>query len=575
MNKAAFEFYRENKEWIDREELDEVRGGVDMRRERNLRLNLNGWAVFSAFFAVLIILPNVDLFANLFTKPNENWYHIKAYLLRDYIINTLVIIGFTGVFTLLSGSGLAWLISAYDFPGRRIFKWALILPLTIPPYIAAYTYNGILNYTGVVQRFFRNVLEVQGNPKWFDIMNIQGAIFIFTVFLFPYVYMITRAFLANQSASLIENARLLGRNSFEIFVQVVLPISRGAILGGTTLVLLEVLNDFGVVSFFGVQTFSTAIFKAWFSMGDIETGVKLSGVLMIIVISILLLERGLRGRKRYSYTTSKIRPIVRTRLKGVKGFSAFLISFIFLSLGFLIPVLQLLVWSTLTYKKVLNLKFLSMLGNSVGVALIAALIILCASIIIANFSRIQDNWIARLFSKVTLVGYSIPGAVIAMGVILLLVDLDRRLEWFYKLLNPNSITLVLSSSIVMLIFAYSIRFLAVGFQSVEAGFEKVGKKFFEASRMLGNGVTQTFFKVDLAMIKPAVISALALAFVDIVKELPLTLILRPYNFHTLATKTYEYANDEMIHEAAIPAVLIILVSIASIYLINRLGEKEE
>lgn len=540
---------------------------------RSIKRNFNLWGILSAFFVVLIILPNLDLFANLLTEPNENWYHIKTYLLQEYITNTLVIIAFTGVFTVVAGSGLAWLISAFDFPGRRILSWALILPMTIPPYIAAYTYNGILNYTGVVQRFFRNVLEIQVNPKWFDIMNIQGAIFIFTFFLFPYVYMVTRAFLANQSASLIENARLLGRNSLEVFIQVVLPISRGAILGGMTLVILEVLNDYGVVSFFGVQTFSTAIFKAWFSMGDIDTAVKLSGVLMTIVISVLLLEKALRGRKRYSYTTSKIRPIVRTRLRGVKGLLAFLVSFIFLSLGFLIPVAQLLAWSTLTYTKVLDLEFLKLLGNSMEVALVAAFIILVVSVIIANFSRIQENWIAKLFPKVTLLGYSIPGAVISMGVILFFVDLDRRLEGFYRVLNPDSITLVLSTSIIMLIFAYSIRFLAVGYQSVEAGFEKVGKKFFEASRMLGHGVNQTFLKVDLPMIKPAILSALALTLVDIIKELPLTLILRPYNFNTLATKTYEYANDEMIHEAAIPALLIIIVSIASVYVLSKLGEK--
>lgn len=547
---------------------------MNIRGGRSIKRNFNLWGVLSAFFAVLIILPNVDLFSNLFTQPNENWYHIKAYLLQDYITNTLVIIGFTGVLTVLLGSGLAWLISAYDFPGRKMLSWALILPLTIPPYIAAYTYNGMLNYTGVVQRLFRNVLGVQVTPKWFDIMNIQGAVFIFTVFLFPYVYTVTRAFLANQSASLIENARLLGRNSFEIFAQVVLPISRGAILGGMTLVIFEVLNDYGVVSFFGVQTFSTAIFKAWFSMGDIDTAVKLSGVLMTIVISVILFEKGLRGRRKYGYTTTKLRPIVRIPLRGIKGFLVSFMGFVVLSLGFLIPVLQLLTWSSLTYKKVLNGAFLKLLLNSIEVALIGALIILVISVIIANFSRVQETWVAKLFPKVTLIGYSIPGAVLSMGVILFFVDFDRKLEGFYKALNPDTITLVLSSSIVMLVFAYSIRFLAVGYQSIEAGFDKVGKKFFEASRLLGNGVTQTFLRVDLPMIKPAVVSALALTFVDIVKELPLTLILRPYNFNTLATKTYEYATDEMIHEAAIPALLIILVSIGSVYLLNKLGEKE-
>nr|MDA8229215.1 ABC transporter permease subunit [Desulfitobacterium hafniense] len=282
---------------------------------RKLKLHINPWSILSFCFVLLIISPNIDILANMFSKPNENWDHIKTYLLKDYILNSLTIISVTGVLTMLIGTLMAWLISAYDFPFRRFFKWALVLPLAIPPYIAAYTYNGILDYTGVVQRFLRNVLEVQVNPKSFDIMTIKGAIFIFTVFLFPYVYMITRAFLEKQSASLIENARMLGSNSFEIFFRVVLPISRGAILGGTTLVSLEVLNDYGVVSYFGIPTFSTAIFKTWFSMGDIQSAVKLSSILMFMVLGIVLSEKWLRGRKKYSYATAKVRPIIRKQLK--------------------------------------------------------------------------------------------------------------------------------------------------------------------------------------------------------------------------------------------------------------------
>jgi iron(III) transport system permease protein len=543
--------------------------------KEKIKLDINLWSILSFIFVILIILPNIDIILHLFNKPNENWLHIKTYLLKDYIINSIKLITATSLLTLIIGTVLAWLISIYEFPMRRFFKWALVLPLAFPPYIAAYTYNGIFNYTGVVQRFLRNVLNLELNPKYFDIMSINGAIFIFTAFLFPYVYMITRSFLEKQSSSLLENARLLGRNSFEIFAFILLPISRGAIVSGTTLVILEVLNDYGVVSYFGIPTFSTAIFSTWFSMGDIDSAVKLSSLLMFIVFGVILLERWLRGRRKYSYTNTKVRPVIRQQLKGVKASLATAFCFIILSIGFIIPTLQLAYWSLLTYEKILNMKFFILVLNSMGTAVIASILIIFISIIIANFCRMQDNWISKIFSKITLLGYSIPAAVIAIGVILFFVDLDRNLYWLYKIINPNTQTLVLSTSISMLLFAYVIRFMAVGYQSIESGFDKVGKKFFEASRLLGRNVSQTFWEVDFPMIKPAIISGLALTFIDIIKELPLTLILRPFNFHTLATKTFEYANDEMIHEASIASLIIILISVFSIYMIFKMGEKEK
>lgn len=544
-------------------------------RFESIRRRVNSWGVFSSIFVLLVILPCMYILFHLMDKPNENWYHIKEYLLKDYIISTLKIAIFTGIFTMIIGTSLAWLIAAYEFPLRKFFKWALILPLTIPPYIAAYTYSGVFDYTGIIQRFFRDTMKITLDPKAFDIMSIKGTIFIFTVFLFPYVYMITRSFLEKQSAALIENARLLGRSSLSIFINVILPISRGAIVAGTSLAILEVLSDFGVVSYFGVQTFSTAIFKAWFSMGDTSTAVKLASMLMFTVFVVLMIEKWLRGRKKYSYTTAKVRSIVRIKLEGIKALSAFLYCFVIFGLGFIIPLLQLLDWSFLTYKKVLNIKLLGLMFNSVGLAAAAAVFIIVMSVVIANFCRMNSHWISKVFSKISILGYSIPGAVIAIGVILLMVSVDRNLVWLYKAIDPNSKTLVLSTSIFMLLFAYVIRFLAIGYQSIESGFDKIGMKFFEASRTLGHSVTKTFLKVDLPMIKPALISGFALVFVDIVKELPLTLILRPFNFNTLATKTYEYAGDEKIHEASIPALIIILVSIVSVYLINKMGEKEK
>lgn len=541
---------------------------------RNIKLNINIWTILSLIFVIFIVLPNLNIFLKVFNKPNENWNHIKEYLLKEYIINSMILIVFTGFFTILIGTSLSWLISVFEFPFRKFYKWSLVLSLAIPPYIAGYTYHGLLNYTGVIQSFLRNNWDIQVNQKYFSMMSIQGTIFIFTMFLYPYVYIITKSFLEKQSASLIENSRVLGRNSLETFFHVVLPISRVAIVGGASLVILEVLNDYGVVKYFGVPTFSTAIFKTWFAMGDIDSAIRLSSILMLLVFGILLVEKLLRGRKKYSYTTAKVRPISRIKLDGIKGKLASLYCFVIFSLGFLIPTMQLVHWATLTYKKILNVKFLEMMFNSLTAALITSTIIILVALIIANSSRINRNKLSKLFSEITILGYSIPGAVIAIGVIVFFIAIDKNLYWLYKIFDENSGKLVLSTSVTMLIFAYVIRFLAIGYNSIESGFEKVGTKFYEASKTLGMNSIETFFKVDVKMIKPAIISGFLLVFVDILKELPLTLILRPFNFNTLATKSFEYANDEMIHEASISSLIIILISVISIYLFYKVGDKE-
>ena len=539
-----------------------------------LASNLNIWALLSLVFILLIIAPNVNILINAFQEGNENWQHIKDYLLKDYIINSLILIVFTGIFTIFIGTSLSWIISIYDFPLRNFFKWGLVLPLAIPPYIAAYTYNGLFNYTGVLQSFLRNSLDMKVNQVYFDIMSIQGAIFIFTMFLYPYVYIITRSFLEKQSAALVENSRLLGRNSLEIFFCIILPISRTAIVGGVSLVVLEVLNDFGLVKYFGIPTFSTAIFKTWFAMGDTDSAIKLSAMLMFLVLAILLLENIFRGRKKYSYTTSKVTPLKPQKLTGIQALGAMAYCLIIFSFGFMVPLLQLIHWSTLTYKKILNIEFWQLMINSLSVALSASVLIIIIAVVIANYCRISEGVIAKIYSKVTTLGYSIPGAVIAMGVIVFFVAIDKNLFWFYKLLNGQPSKLILTTSIFMLVFAYTIRFLAIGYNSIQAGFEKVGKTFFEASRTLGMNVTQTFFKVDFIMLRSAIVSGFILVFIDILKELPLTIILRPFNFNTLATKAFEYANNEMIHEAAIPSIIIIIISTSSIYFFHKLGEEE-
>ncbi|WP_338115277.1 iron ABC transporter permease [Oceanirhabdus seepicola] len=545
-----------------------------MLNMKKVRRETNFWSVSSTIMVLLIVFPSINIFMNLFKGANENWDHIKEYLLKTSMINTIILVIGTALLTVVIGVTLAWIVTIYDFPFKKFFKWGLILPLAIPPYIAAYTYDGMLNYTGVIQSALRNSFNITVQQKYFDITSIKGAIFIFTMFLFPYVFTITKAFFAKQSSNLIESARVLGNSTWEIFFKVALPISRTAIAGGVTLVVLEVLNDYGVVKYFGVTTFSTAIFKTWFSLGDIDSAIRLSALLMMFVIVVLTGEKVLRGRKQFSYTSSKIKPLNPIKLKGVKGGAAFTYCFIIFSLGFIIPTAQLIHWFSLSYEKILTMKFLILIKNTVIVGIIASVLIIMIATIVANFSRISRGGLARICSRVITLGYSIPGSVISIGVISFFILIDNKMSWLYEMIDKGGGKLVLTTSLAMLIFAYIIRFLAVGFNTVEAGFEKVGKKYFEASRMLGMNVTQTFFKVDFKMIRPAILSGFLLVFIDILKELPLTLILRPFNFETLATKTFEYANDEMIHEAAIASIFIIIIGVIAVFLFYR-TEKDE
>ncbi|WP_188377585.1 ABC transporter permease [Halobacillus andaensis] len=534
---------------------------------------MNTWTLLTMIIVVLILLPNITILISFFTEKAENWAHIQEFILPNLIKNTSLLIIFTGILAIMMGTSLAWLVSAYDFPFKNFFKWALILPLAIPPYIAGYTYNGILNYTGVIQKTLRNTWGIEVNQKYFDILNLPGAVFIFTLFLFPYVFMITRGFLQNQSASLVENARLLGRGPFSIFFRVVLPVSRGAIVGGASLVLLEVLNDYGVVQYFGVPTFSTAIFQTWFGMGDLNAAIKLSATLMFIVFFILVIEKFLRGRKKYSYTTTKVRPLKPIKLTKSKAWTAFSYCVIIFALGFLIPFIQLIAWMFLTFEKMMSSTFIELVWNSLFVSLVGAAMITVFAVIIANFARMHQSFISKAPARVTILGYSIPGAVIAVGISTVFIEIDNLLFNFYEMAGLDA-SLFISTSLFMLISAYVIRFLAVGFNSIEAGFDKVGNKFTEASRMLGMNVTKTFFKVDLRMIKGPLISGFILAFIEIIKELPLTLILRPFNFDTLSTKAYQYASDEQIHEASLASIIIVVVSAIAIYVFHKVLEKE-
>lgn len=538
-----------------------------MKLLKSLKKGSPGWFFLTAVIIILLLLPNLNIIINLTGEAGDNWEHVKEYLLRDYFHNTLILVLASGILSAFLGAGLAWIIAAYDFPGRDFLSWGLILPLAVPPYIGAYVYHGIFNFTGPVQGFLRNQLGISVAQRFFNLMNLRGAVFIYTIFLFPYVFLMTKAFLAKQSASLLESARLLGKNDSKIFFKIILPLARGAVVAGSSLVMMEVLNDYGVVKYFGISTFTTAIFKSWFGMGDLPTSVRLAVMAMLVIFVLLFIEKLLRGGRRYSYSTSNIRPLSRRKLKGKAKIMAQIFSYGVFLLGFLLPGIQLIYWSVLSRGGNI-LETLNFAVISFSTAGGAALLILIAAVIIATTARMSSNLVSNLLGRITILGYSIPGAVIAVGVLIFSLQFDvvwNNLQTYFSFES----SFILTNTLIVLFFAYAVRFMGIAFNSVNSGYDKIGENYFEAARTLGKGVTTTFFKIDLPMLKPALMSGFLLVFIEVMKELPLTMILRPFNFDTLATKAFEYASDEMIYRAADLSLVLIIFSAAAIYLITH------
>jgi iron(III) transport system permease protein len=543
----------------------------DRFRIAELARQPKGWTTVSLLSAAILLLPILSVLWSGLRPANENWAHIRQYMLWDHVLPTIRLAVCAGAAAGMLGVALAWLVAAHDFPLRRLLRWALALPLAIPPYIAAYTYSNMLSYTGIVQQTLRG-MGVRANQAWFDIMSEPGAVFIFTMFLYPYVFLITRAYLERSGGSYVENARLLGRSGLPLFFRVVLPISRPALAGGVTLVAYETLTDYGVVNYYGVQTLTIAIFKTWFGMYDIDSATRLGAWFLAGILGVVVLERLLRRRRRYSETTGRGTPLKAVRLTGAKAALATGACLLVLAVAFLIPVAQLAQWTGWTHGTfAVRSEFGRLAGNTLKASLAATAIILAVSVVVANTARSARGAFGAALARLVTAGYAVPGPIIAIGVLSLFIALDRLLAPLYAGMGTGSAPLVLSLSLAMLIAGYVVRFMATGYNAVEAGFERIGTKYAEASRTLGAGVTRTFFRVDLPMLRGSLLGGAALTFVEIAKELPLTMLLRPFNFDTLATKAYQYAGDERIYQAAAPSLLIIGIGLASVFLLNHLA----
>jgi iron(III) transport system permease protein len=453
-----------------------------------------------------------------------------------------------------------------EFPLRGFFRWALVLPLAVPAYMAAYTYAGMLDVAGPVQRTIRAVVPgAQDTFFYWNVMRIEAVALIFAVVFYPYVFLLTRALFEHRSGRALEAARLLGRGPWSVFFRVGVPMARPAVVAGLALVLMEILNDYGAVSYYGVTTFTTGIFRAWFSLGDLDTAIRLSAILMGIVLLVLALERWQRGSARYDEGGAG-RPVSRYRLRGPAAAGALAFCAVPLLFGFAIPVGQLGLWSWQVAPSLTDPAFLRLARNSFLLAAGAALLCVAIAVVLAYAARLDRSPLTRSAGKLALLGYSIPGAVVAVGVLVAVLAVGRLFE--------GGTALLVTGSVAALVFGYVVRFMAVGFLSVEAGFARVGENLPAASRVLGAPPLRTLLRVELPLLRRSLLAAGTLVFIDVLKELPLTLILRPFNFDTLATRAFQLASDEQVAQSAPAALLVIAAAALVVGVLHRAFEEE-
>ncbi|MEL6468737.1 MAG: iron ABC transporter permease [Cyanobacteria bacterium J06623_4] len=531
---------------------------------------LNGWAIAVWLTAALVFLPVLVVLGSVFADAGEIWAHLAETVLAEYVTNSLLLMVGVSVGVLTIGVGTAWLVAMCQFPGVRLFEWALLLPLAAPAYLLAYTYTDWLEYYGPVQAGLRSLFGwEQATDYWFpSVRSVGGAIAMFTLTLYPYVYMLARVAFLEQSVCTLEASRSLGCSPWRSFSQVAVPLARPAIVAGLSLALMETLNDFGTVQYFSVVTFTTGIYRTWFGMGERVAAAQLSAMLMLFVLVLILLERWSRNRAQYYQANNSFQTPTAYRLSGVRGWLACLACATPIALGLLVPggLLLQMVWRNLD--SALGNRFATLATNSLLLGGVTAAIALFLSLILAYGQRLSGSRAIRLGVRLSAMGYGIPGAVIAVGILIPVTRLDNAIANWAQAMFDRSPGLLLSGTITALIFAYLVRFLAVALGSVESGLDKIRPNLDDAARSLGYTPTTTLVKVHTPLMTGSLLTAVMLVFVDVMKELPATLVMRPFNFDTLAVRVYQYASDERLVEAAAPALMILLVGMLPVIVLS-------
>ncbi|HKQ31201.1 MAG TPA: iron ABC transporter permease [Burkholderiales bacterium] len=531
---------------------------------------LNRLLLAAFVFALLAMAPVLSVILNIFAGgTGDTWSHLAQTVLPEYVANTLWLCLGVGVGVILVGVTSAWLVTLYEFPGRAVFEWALVLPLAVPAYVMAYTYTDLLQFVGPVQTGLRETFGWQKGDYWFpDIRSLGGAIAMFVFVLYPYVYLLARTAFLERAGGMLEVGRSLGLGSWRSFLRISFPLARPAVAAGAALALMETLADYGTVSYFAVQTFTTGIYRAWFSLGDRAAAAQLSAALLGFVILVLALERLSRGRRRFHDTTLRRTPTAERRLTGAQAVLAWFACALPLAIGFLVPATVLLYLALTQGDAQFGARYFQLAGNSFVLAALTAALAVVFSVLLAYAARTNGRS-AQWTNRIVTLGYAVPGSVIAVGVLIPVTRLDNWLSGWIESSVGIDVGLLLTGGIVALVYAYLVRFLSVSMQTVEASLSKITPSMDDAARSLGLSQTATLARVHLPLLRKSMLTAGLLVFVDVMKELPATLVMRPFNFDTLATHAYILVSDERLAEASTSALTIVAVGVLPLVLVSR------
>lgn len=519
--------------------------------------------------SILAIPMAVIVFSFLQPAAGSTLVDLAQTVLPRYVGNSALLGLYVGVGVAIIGTGSAWLVTACQFPGRRAFEWLLVLPLAVPAYVMAYAYTDFLSHPGVVQTMLRDLTGWGPRDYWFPrIRSLEGAAMMFTFVLYPYVYLLARTAFMTQSVSAFEAARVLGKSPWQAFARVALPMARPAIVIGCALALMETLADYGTVAHFAVPTFTTGIYRSWFSMGDRVAAAQLAGSLLVFVFALIWIERMQRGKARYLSGRSNV-PIQRFQLRSWRAFGALAFCALPLTLGFLLPVVLLIDLALQGGHSLFGPRYARFIGNSFMLASLAAIVTVCIAIALPTVQRMAKAPILSLAMRFAALGYAIPGSIVAVGILIPMAGFDNALDAFMRERFGFSTGLLLTGTILGLVFAYTVRFLAVALAPVESAFERITPHIDDAARVLGARKTRVFTAIHAPLLKSGILTGALIVFVDVMKELPATLILRPFNFETLATQAFRLASDERLAEAATPSLVIVAVGLLPVYLLSR------
>jgi iron(III) transport system permease protein len=530
-----------------------------------------GWTFAAAVVLVIVVLPVAAVLSIAATATDNDWPHLLQTVIPNALQQTLVLAFGTGLFSLIVGTSTAWLVTMYRFPGRGLLDRLLILPLAIPTYIVAYCYADLLDYAGPVQTELRSLFG-WGTPRdyWFPaIRSVGGAMFVMSAVLYPYVYLSARASFVQQSVCALEVARTLGRSSMGTFWAVALPLSRPALAAGVALVLMETLSDLGAVQHLGVETLSASIYATWLQRSNLGGAAQLATVMLGLIVLLFAVERFARGGAKIHHTTGRYRAIPFQDIEGWRGYVAAVFCSLPFVAGFLVPFLLLADFALGHATVAVEGGFLRAAGNSVLLAAIAAAATVALSLVISYAPRVARNGFTRFAARASGLGYALPGTVLAIGVLIPVAALDNSVDTFFRNTVGYSTGLILSGSIAGLVYAYVIRFLAASLGGIEAGLERISPNLDAAARALGATATSALWRIHLPLLVPTLGAAGLLVFVDALKELPATLLLRPFNFETLATHVYTFAAIEQLESGALGALTIVLAGLVPLVVLHH------